>query len=132
MLIIDLSAVKDGGRAVVALHGELDVTEAAGVASALAVVVARHPNIVVDLTRLEFIDCCGLRALAGAREQATRAGGDLLFTKPQQQVLRMLALTSLLQGSGAARRPRRAGELAGLHELPGDLGQLHVLGLRYS
>ena len=64
MLSIELSAAGDDGWAVAALHGELDVSEAAGVASALAVMVGRRPNIVVDLTRLEFIDCHGLRALA--------------------------------------------------------------------
>jgi anti-sigma B factor antagonist len=95
MLSIELSTVEYESLAVVALCGELDVTDAAGVASAFAEVVARRPNIVVDLTRLEFIDCCGLRALAGAREQARRAGGDLLLTKPQHQVLRMLCLTGL-------------------------------------
>jgi anti-sigma B factor antagonist len=95
MLSIDLSTFEDNGHAVVALHGELDVSEAARVASAFAEMLARRPNIVVDLTRLEFIDCSGLRALAGAREQARLAGGDLLLAKPQHQVLRMLCLTGL-------------------------------------
>jgi anti-sigma B factor antagonist len=111
MLSIELSAVEDDGLAVVVLWGELDVTDAARVASALAVMVADSPNIVVDLTCLEFIDCCGLRALAGAREQARRAGGDLLLTKPQQQVLRMLGLTGLagvFSVQGGPERPEAA------------------------
>jgi anti-sigma B factor antagonist len=95
MLSIDLSAVEDNGHAVVALYGELDVSEAAGVASAFALIVARRPNMIVDLTCLEFIDCSGLRALSRAREHARLAGGDLLLAKPQHQVLRMLALTGL-------------------------------------
>jgi anti-sigma B factor antagonist len=93
MVTIDFNAVEYDSHAVVALRGELDVTDAAGVASALAGIVDRCPNIVVDLTALGFIDCGGLRALTGAREQARRAGGDLLLAAPQRQVLRMLALT---------------------------------------
>ncbi len=93
---IDLSTVDYDNQAVVALCGELDVTDAAGVAVALAGVVACHPNVIIDLTGLEFIDCGGLRALAGAREQARRAGGELLLAAPQRLVLRMLALTGLV------------------------------------
>ena len=58
--------------------------------------MACHPNVIIDLTGLEFIDCGGLRALAGAREQARRAGGELLLAAPQRLVLRMLALTGLV------------------------------------
>lgn len=96
MVSIDLGTVEYGSHAVVALCGELDVTDAADVAVALAGVVACHPNVIIDLTGLEFIDCGGLRALARAREQARRAGGELLLAAPQRLVLRMLALTGLV------------------------------------
>jgi anti-sigma B factor antagonist len=95
MVSIDLSTVVRDGHAVVGLRGELDVTDAAGVTVALADVVACHPDIIIDLTALDFIDCCGLWALTRAREQASRAGGGLLLAAPQQLVLRVLALTGL-------------------------------------
>jgi anti-sigma B factor antagonist len=95
MVSIDLSTVVRDGHAVVGLRGELDVTDAAGVTEALAGVAAGHPDIIIDLTGLEFIDCCGLWALTRAREQASRAGGRLLLAAPQQLVLRVLALTGL-------------------------------------
>jgi anti-anti-sigma factor len=44
------------------LCGELDVKDAAGVATALTGILARRPNIIIDLAGLEFIDCGGLRA----------------------------------------------------------------------
>jgi anti-anti-sigma factor len=95
MVSIEVRTVEYDSHAVVALRGEIDVTDAADVAAALAAIVARHPNIVIDLAGLGFIDCCGLRILAGAREQARRAGGDLQLAAPQRLVLRLLGLTGL-------------------------------------
>ena len=95
MVSMDLSTVVKDGHAVVGLRGELDVNDAAGVTVALADVVAGHPDIIIDLTALDFIDCSGLWALTRAREQAGRAGGGLLLAAPQQLVLRVLALTGL-------------------------------------
>jgi anti-sigma B factor antagonist len=95
MVSIDLSTVERDGHAVVGLRGELDLSGAPDVAVALAGVMARHPEIIIDLTGLEFIDCSGLWALTRAREQATLADGGLLLAAPQQLVLRVLALTGL-------------------------------------
>jgi anti-sigma B factor antagonist len=92
---INLSSREGDGRAVVALRGELDVADAAGVAAALTAVAARARELIVDLAGLEFIDCSGLAALLLAREQARKAGGDLLLAAPQDQVLRILAVTRL-------------------------------------
>ena len=92
---MDLSIVEHDGHAVVALRGDLDVTGAGDVAAALAQVVDRRPTVIMDLTSLEFADCSGLRALAGARERARQAGGELLLAAPQRPVLRILSLTGL-------------------------------------
>jgi anti-sigma B factor antagonist len=95
MVSIDLRTVERDGLAVVGLRGALDAADAAGVAVSLAGVVAGHPDIIIDLADLAFIDCGGLWALAGAREQAGRAGGGLLLAAPQRLVLQVLALTGL-------------------------------------
>ena len=95
MVSIDLSTAECDGHAVVGLYGELDVTDAVGLTVALADIAVCYPNIIIDLTSLEFIDCCGLRALARAREQARRAGGDLLLAAPPRLALQILALSGL-------------------------------------
>jgi anti-sigma B factor antagonist len=95
MFSIDVNTGGRHGHTVVRLRGQLDAADTAGVTAALADVVARHPDIIIDLTGLEFIDCSGLRALAGVREQARRAGGGLLLASPQRLVLRVLALSGL-------------------------------------
>jgi anti-sigma B factor antagonist len=92
---VELSTRECDGLVVVALRGELDVADAAKVAATLAVVAASGRQIIVDLEGLEFIDSSGLAALVRARRHARHAGFDLLLAAPQQQVLRMLAITRL-------------------------------------
>lgn len=112
---VDLSTRECDGQFVVALHGQLDMAEAASVAAALAAVAARGPQIIVDLAALEFIDSSGVAALVRGRNLARRAGGELLLAAPQQQVLRVLTLTRLIDVfplhatvAEAAGRSRRA------------------------
>ena len=96
MVSVEVSPLDGDGRVVMALRGELDVAEAAKVAASLAVTAASGRDVIVDLEGLEFIDSSGLAALVCARNHARRAGCDLLLAAPQQQVLRMLAITRLL------------------------------------
>jgi anti-sigma B factor antagonist len=96
MFSVDLSTRECDGHVIVALRGELDVLDAAGVAGALAAVTVREPWVIVDLAGLEFIDARGLGALVRARKRARRAGGDLLLAAPQRRVLKVLAVTRLL------------------------------------
>ena len=117
MISVDLSTSECDGKVVVALRGELDMADAASVAAALAAVAARQPEIIVDLSFLEFIDSSGVAALARGRKLARHAGGDLLLAAPQQQVLRVLVLTRLIEvfsvqasvdeaaGNGRSSRP---------------------------
>jgi anti-sigma B factor antagonist len=95
MFSVDLSTREFSGHVVIALGGELDSVDAAGVAAALVTVAARKPEIIVDLAPLEFIDSSGVAALARGRKLARHAGGDLLLAAPRQQVLRVLTVTRL-------------------------------------
>ncbi len=110
MVSTELSTRAGDGQVVVVLRGELDVAEAAKVAAALAVVAASGRTVIVDLEGLEFIDSSGLAALVHARQHARRAGCDLLLAAPQQQVLRMLAITRLIDVFSVHAR---VGEAAG-------------------
>jgi anti-sigma B factor antagonist len=112
---VDLSTREGDGQVVVTLRGQLDMAEAARVAAALAAVAASEPQIIVDLAALEFIDSSGVAALVRGRNLARRAGGELLLAAPQQQVLRVLTLTRLIDVfplhatvAEAAGRSRRA------------------------
>jgi len=96
MFSTDLSTRSYESYAVVALRGELDLVDAAVVAAELTAVAAREPGIiVVDLAGLEFIDSCGVAALAHGRRQTRQAGGDLILAAPQRKVMRLLAIIRL-------------------------------------
>jgi anti-sigma B factor antagonist len=92
----DLSTREYVSHFVVALHGELDIADAANVMAVLAAAAARNPRIIVDLAALEFIDCCALAVLGRVRVQARQNGGDLLLAAPCGQVRRILDLTGLI------------------------------------
>jgi len=113
MFSVDLSTREFDGRVVVALGGELDLVDAAGVAAALVTVAARSPEIIVDLAALEFIDSSGVAALARGRKLARHAGGDLLLAAPQQQVLRVLAITRLIDDFSVYASVEEAADSAG-------------------
>ncbi len=97
MFSMDLNIRQSEDRVVIALRGDLDVTDAASAASALIALAGRNCEIIVDLTGLEFIDSSGLAALVLARKHARQAGGDLLLAAPQQHVMRMLTITRLTE-----------------------------------
>ena len=80
------------GCAVLALRGELDISDRAELSSRLAAAVSCGPWVIVDLANLAFIDCSSLGVLAGAREQAQLAGGDMLLAGPRGMVARLLLL----------------------------------------
>ena len=117
MFSVDLSTRDCDGHVVVALGGELDLVDAADVAAALMTAADREPEVIVDLAALQFIDSSGVAALARGRTHARQAGGDLLLAAPRQPVLRVLAITGLVdefsvpasveEAAASARRSRR-------------------------
>ena len=113
MFSIDLSTRECDGHVVVALRGELDLVDAAGVAAALMTVAAREPKIIVDLAALDFIDASGVAALARGRTHARHAGGDLLLAAPRQPVLRVLAVTRLFDDFSVHASVKEAADCAG-------------------
>jgi len=113
MFRMELDSGKSGGHVVVALRGELDLTDAANVTAALGAVTALEPRIIVDLSGLEFIDAAGVAALSRGRRQARDAGGDLLLAAPQCRVQRVLALIWDADGPGIHASAAEAAASAG-------------------
>jgi len=76
--------------AVLALRGEVDISDRAELSSRLADVASCGPWVIVDLTNLACIDCGSLDVLAGARDRAQMAGGDVLLAGPRSAVAHLL------------------------------------------
>ena len=76
---MQLSTREGGGHIVAALSGELDAVNAADGVAAITAIMTPGQCLIVDMTALEFIDCCALRALLAVREVARQEGGDLLL-----------------------------------------------------
>jgi len=123
----ELRASGGGDQDVVALRGELDILNAASAAAAVLAASAGGGCVIVDLSAVEFIDCCALGALARVQTLARRAGGDVLLAAPREPVRRLLDLVGLsgvfsihaTAASAAAFRGAAPQQPAVLAALPG-------------
>ncbi|WP_151774030.1 anti-sigma factor antagonist [Streptomyces abyssomicinicus] len=84
------------GHTVLELRGEIDILTAQEVGPHLDAVTGRtRPDVVVDLTPVEFFDCSGLRLLLRARRRVLARGGELRVVCADRLVLRILRVTGL-------------------------------------
>jgi anti-anti-sigma factor len=89
------ATVKDavqGPARLVELSGEADVTSWQLEDVLGAEVVGRPPLLVVDLSRLTFIDAWALRVILAVGERLRRAGGVLALAGPSGEVRRLIEL----------------------------------------
>ncbi len=87
-----------GGVPVVAAPGEIDITSADDLRTALVAAAARgHGTFVVDMSLTRFCDSSGLHALVAAHRRAQAEGGEVLLVVSDAAVLRVLAITGVDQ-----------------------------------
>ncbi len=82
---------------VVALSGELDLSDVDTLALQLESAAAESDNLVVDLTEVTFVDSTVLGTLVEARNKVTASGGSVVLAGPSKNVRRLLEVTSLDQ-----------------------------------
>ena len=86
------------GVAVARFTGRLDFTSAPEAKGQFTgAIAAGHRKLIVDLSKVEFVDSAGLGSLIGGMRSARQAGGDLRIANPTSQVTMLLSLTSLDQ-----------------------------------
>lgn len=87
-----------GECAVLALVGELDVTNADEVEETVRVAWQDPPSyLVFDLSGLTFMDSAGVRVLVRARRRATEHGGTVVLAGLTPSVSRIIEITGLDQ-----------------------------------
>ena len=86
------------GMAVARFTGRLDFAAAPEARDQFATAIAAgHRKLIVDLSKVGFVDSAGLGSLIGGMRAARQAGGDLRIANPSEQAKMLLSLTSLDQ-----------------------------------
>jgi anti-sigma B factor antagonist len=94
---LSISSAVDGGAICVALAGELDLAGAAQLEASLAAAERERPaRLILDLTRLAFIDSTGLRLLLQADARARERGGELVLRPGEPSVQRVFEITGAI------------------------------------
>jgi anti-anti-sigma factor len=94
--ILDVSSEDRNGLVHVALAGELDLSTVAKVQEELRRVEANAPaTLVVDLSKLTFLDSTGLRCIVTADERARAEGRRIVIVRGPDAVQRVFTITRL-------------------------------------
>jgi anti-anti-sigma factor len=94
--ILEVQSEDRKGLVHVALRGELDLSTVGKVQDELRRVEAGAPPVVVlDLSKLTFLDSTGLRCVVTADERARDAGRRLVVVRGPEPVQRVFAITRL-------------------------------------
>ena len=87
-----------GAMSVFELTGSLDIATSPTVRASLIEASERGDHkLVVDLTKVDFLDSTGLGALIGGQRRAKEFGGDVRLVVKEGQILRLLRITGLLK-----------------------------------
>jgi anti-anti-sigma factor len=86
--------VREGEEMLLAeVRGSLDVENAPALSEQLGPLCAAETVLVVDLSRAEYVDSSGLKALLSLRDRLDAAGGELfLVVPPRSRMDRLLKL----------------------------------------
>jgi anti-anti-sigma factor len=94
--ILEVRTEDRDGLVHVALMGELDLSTVAKVQEELRrIEAASPPTLVVDLSKLSFLDSTGLRCIVTADERARGEGRRVVIVRGPDPVQRVFAITRL-------------------------------------
>ena len=79
----------------ISLEGELDLSNVLCVEEELRKVESRKPAVVLDLSRLRFLDSTGLRLIVSAHQRARNHGRHLKIVQGGEAVRRLFRLSGL-------------------------------------
>ena len=96
MEILDVRTEDRDGLVHMALVGELDLSSVAKVQEELRRIEADAPaKLVVDLSKLSFLDSTGLRCIVTADERAREQGRRIVIVRGPDAVQRVFTITRL-------------------------------------
>jgi anti-sigma B factor antagonist len=96
MLNFDLETETEGSSALVRIRGDLDLQVVDRVIDALSAIESDNPELlVVDLSRLSFMDSTGMGAIAAANVRAIEVGRRFVIVRPPAGVRQAFDRTRL-------------------------------------
>jgi anti-sigma B factor antagonist len=91
----EVTVVYRNGRAIVSVSGEMDLASAAELREALRTAQQGSADVIVDLSRMTFIDTTGIGALVGARRNAP--DGQFHVAGATRQIRSVFEITGVAQ-----------------------------------
>lgn len=93
---LSLSTRAEGGRTVVEVSGEIDVYTAPRLREELADLVdSGQYDIIIDMTKVDFLDSTGLGVLVGGLKRVNMHDGSLSLVCTQERILKIFKITGL-------------------------------------
>ncbi len=100
--LFSVSVSRRNGHRVVRIGGELDVATRNRVRRAC---LGGRKEVVVEMSEITFMDCCGYGGLVAARRALQAHGGSLTLLNQAGQPAELLMVLSLLEGRNCLARP---------------------------
>ncbi len=93
---LSLNHRKEGDHTVLEVGGEVDVYTAPKLRERLVELVSDgHYKIIVDMTKVEFLDSTGLGVLVGGLKRVRSHDGSLALVCSQERILKIFRITGL-------------------------------------
>jgi anti-sigma B factor antagonist len=93
---LSLTTRRFADHTVLEIRGEIDVYTAPTLRESLVqLATAGESRLIVDLTRVDFLDSTGLGVLVGANRRLTAAGGTMTLVCPHEKLLKIFRITGL-------------------------------------
>ncbi len=86
---------EDSGAIIVAFSGDVDLESSPDARKILLECVGKHKPILVDLSKVGYIDSSGVASLVESLQSARKVGSDLLLVAVSDGALRVLQLARL-------------------------------------
>ncbi len=81
----------------VSLSGRLDADALRSVEDDFHAAATAEPNVIVDLTAVDFLASMGIRMLVAASQEQEKLGGRLVLAGPDEMTMRILKTTGIDQ-----------------------------------
>jgi anti-anti-sigma factor len=98
MMELGLSVRHHRDHATIHIGGEIDLATCPLLQAVVVDLVDRGCHqLTIDLERVSFLDCAGIRVLVDARRRVQEHGGSVRLVRPRPLVQRVLALTRMTE-----------------------------------